>query len=440
MSYPFQSAHAEQALSPVSVAGVVVNRDPVGRFSLNDLHRASGGEKRHQPSDWLRLDQTKGLIEELKIPIPGIPGVKEIQPVKSVPGAPATGGGTYVVRELVYGYAMWISPAFHLAVIRTFDALVTGQPWSPPGRRQAELFGPVIDPGKLVSAFGQFLRLGKLGGLDTEAARQVADRETRRLLGVSPLAVLGMTTPVPIPAPANEPVYTVVEPEPGPEVLPMTELLHRRGETLTARTVHATMARIGLLERRTLEVAGQPARIYPVLVGDGLRYGANVRGKASYLTTHPAYYPGLFPELLARVVEAQVGESAAAARALAGKTLDQMSPRQREVYKASGLAEERRIQKRLDQRVTRQEAALAALAQGESWTQITTRLNLDHYFTREERGLLRRGYPPIEILEPGEPGELPASLTVKPGELPASLTVKPGDNLMPFDEWLKTRH
>ena len=117
-----------------------------------------------------------------------------------------------------------------------------------------------------------------------------------------------------------------------------------------------------------------------------------------------------------------------------------MSPRQREVYKASGLAEERRIQKRLDQRVTRQEAALAALAQGESWTQITTRLNLDHYFTREERGLLRRGYPPIEILEPGEPGELPASLTVKPGELPASLTVKPGDNLMPFDEWLKTRH
>ena len=445
MSYPFQSAPAEQALSPVSVCGIEVSRDPGGRFSLNDLHRASGGEDRHRPSYWLHLDQTKGLIEEIRKPlncsVAGIPlteRINDLEPVVTVRGFGVQ--GTFVVRELVYGYAMWISPAFHLAVIRTFDALVTGQPWSPPGRGQAELFGPVIDPAKLASAFGQFLRLGKLGGLDTEAARQVADRETRRLLGVSPLAVLGMTTPVPIPAPANEPVYTVVEPEPGPEVLPMTELLHRRGETLTARTVHATMARIGLLERRTLEVAGQPARIYPVLVGDGLRYGANVRGKASYLTTHPAYYPGLFPELLARVVEAQVGESAAAARALAGKTLDQMSPRQREVYKASGLAEERRIQKRLDQRVTRQEAALAALAQGESWTQITTRLNLDHYFTREERGLLRRGYPPIEILEPGEPGELPASLTVKPGELPASLTVKPGDNLMPFDEWLKTRH
>lgn len=89
-----------------------------GLYSLNDLHRASGGQKKHQPSNFLRLDQTKELINELVSS-----SDMRITPVKSVKGNFSDGltQGTYVCKELVYFYAMWVSPAFTLMVIRFFD-------------------------------------------------------------------------------------------------------------------------------------------------------------------------------------------------------------------------------------------------------------------------------------------------------------------------------
>lgn len=106
---------AKHMQSAIQVGGVRIHQDLEGRFRLNDLHKSAGGEKRHSPNYWLENQQTSELVSILETT--GIP-------VVSLPGR---SGGTFVVKELVYAYAMWVSPEFHLHVIRTFDQLVTDQ-------------------------------------------------------------------------------------------------------------------------------------------------------------------------------------------------------------------------------------------------------------------------------------------------------------------------
>lgn len=111
-------------------------------YSLNDLHKAAGNEQKHLPANFLRTDQTKDLIKEIEKGDAGIPASKDseelryadlhikkneytdakIVPLKTVRGR-GKKQGTYVCKELVYAYAMWISAKFHLLVIRAFDAM-----------------------------------------------------------------------------------------------------------------------------------------------------------------------------------------------------------------------------------------------------------------------------------------------------------------------------
>nr|DAK83364.1 MAG TPA: KilAC domain protein [Bacteriophage sp.] len=92
-----------------------------GLYSLNDLHRASGGEAKHQPANFLRLDTTQALIDEISNEINRSSDVRS-GVIHVING---NGGGTYVCKELVYAYAMWVSAAFNLRVIRAFDAGVS---------------------------------------------------------------------------------------------------------------------------------------------------------------------------------------------------------------------------------------------------------------------------------------------------------------------------
>jgi hypothetical protein len=103
-------------MSALTIAGAAIRMDDDGRYCLNDLHRASGGAAKNKPGNFLRRRETEALVEEM-----------EACSESSTPIVTRNDGvsnGTYAAKELVYAYAMWISPKFHLRVIRAYDALV----------------------------------------------------------------------------------------------------------------------------------------------------------------------------------------------------------------------------------------------------------------------------------------------------------------------------
>lgn len=114
--------HATAASRTVAavILATPIRRDADGRYCLNDLHKAAGEHKRHQPSDFIRLETTVELIEAISNS-----GDSRSKPVEASKGRY---GGTYVVEDLALTYAMWISPRFHLEVIRGFKESRKTQP------------------------------------------------------------------------------------------------------------------------------------------------------------------------------------------------------------------------------------------------------------------------------------------------------------------------
>ena len=171
----------------INIAETVITTDQDGRFCLNDLHKASGGEDRHVPGYWLENRQAIELVAELETT--GIPVVKKT----------GRNGGTYVCKELVYAYAMWISARFHLEVIRTFDAVATGQtPAAAPARS-------AVSPAK---EFRAIFGIARLIGLDKNAAAISANQGTAALTGVNMLQLMERTH---LATPSQEIYYTPTE-------------------------------------------------------------------------------------------------------------------------------------------------------------------------------------------------------------------------------------
>jgi len=115
----------------VSIGSVQIHQHG-GLYSLNDLHQASGGEEKHQPAKFMRLDTTCALIAEIS----NSPDVANNNPNAGISAFKTTRGkygGTYACRELVIAYAAWISAEFHLRVIRVFlDSVDTQRAHLPP--------------------------------------------------------------------------------------------------------------------------------------------------------------------------------------------------------------------------------------------------------------------------------------------------------------------
>jgi len=101
----------------VVIEGITVKQDAEGRYCLTDVHKAAGGEAKDKLNNWLNLDSTWELRKEI---------LKAGNPAfKPLTAKQGRYGGTFTVKELVYAYATWVSPEYHLKVIRAYDQMVT---------------------------------------------------------------------------------------------------------------------------------------------------------------------------------------------------------------------------------------------------------------------------------------------------------------------------
>ena len=119
----------------ISIAGLTIEQNGNGLYSINDLHRASGGLAKHRPENWYRLQATINLISFLESQAQNQGNIKVIETVsgkdigsqeKNQCNPIGDIQGTFVCRELVVAYATWISPQFFAHVIRTFLDVVDG--------------------------------------------------------------------------------------------------------------------------------------------------------------------------------------------------------------------------------------------------------------------------------------------------------------------------
>ncbi|MCG6265353.1 KilA-N domain-containing protein [Vibrio vulnificus] len=150
--YPQKQAPVfhSQELSSLFLGDTPVRIDKFERYCLNDIHKAAGGESRHQPSNWLQNKETQRYLDELASVTLGesswnsmssddrcwnssnasdnrswnsMNGQKQL--VESIQGGLLQ--GTWAVRLAALDYARWLSPTLHVQMVMLLDAADKGQ-------------------------------------------------------------------------------------------------------------------------------------------------------------------------------------------------------------------------------------------------------------------------------------------------------------------------
>lgn len=111
----------------ITLGGISIRRDPFGRYSLNDLHRAAmeagNANEGQRPSQFLRSESVQAFIAELDSSAQICADVQNQQlrgAVFSKAGPESNGGGTWAHELVAIRYAAWINPAFEVRVYQAF--------------------------------------------------------------------------------------------------------------------------------------------------------------------------------------------------------------------------------------------------------------------------------------------------------------------------------
>ncbi|HEI8515261.1 TPA: KilA-N domain-containing protein [Morganella morganii] len=249
----------------IIVDGINVRRDMAGRYCLNDLHRAAGGEERHSPNRFTRLSVASDLVSELTPDM-------AFAPVDVQKGG--TAPGTYVCKELVYAYAMWISPAFHVKVIRTFDVVA--------GAQQATLLADKVQSGVIIlESMTKTLNL-------SNSSRLAGYQKLQKMADLPDLA-----PSYAIDAPAG-----AVDGSSRPTTS-LTTLLKNHNAALSANRAYKRLAELGIVEQKARPGSRGTQRLFWAITTRGLAYGKNMISPANPRETQPHFFESKSAELLA---------------------------------------------------------------------------------------------------------------------------------------------